>query len=97
MDEAQARQVVDACAANRDACGPKPLTVPEAIADALWVRKTSDGFITLRQHDRAAPRAIKEWAGLAEMHGAGKDKIESARTKAQRWDMQPHDTTRWPT
>ena len=60
------------------------------------VQEGQDVFV-LRQHDRAAPGAIEEWALMAERHGASKEKVDSARAKIQHWEEQSLDDTRWPT
>lgn len=130
MSETDAAALKNSLDAAREACAAKPLTIPQAIHEALWMARTPDGFVTptkardvvltllsalqqntcylkamlanqevfvLRQHDLAAIEPMRLWAELAERHGASQEKVGSARTKAQRWDMQPRDTTRWPT
>lgn len=50
----------------------------------------------LRQHDRAAPEAITEWAEIANEHGCSPAKVTDAFQMAARWRNQPISATKWP-
>jgi len=59
------------------------------------LQKGEEVFV-LRQPDRAAPAAIREWVRLADSHGCGPAKVVDAMATAGRWSAQDPSTTKWP-
>lgn len=96
--------VVDACTAMREQAREN-YTVPQALDDALWLRRTPDAVLspdrskqiiaTLLAYDRAGHYGIQLWAQLAEQHGARPEKYASALAMVTSWERRTD--LRWPT